>query len=273
MPVSKHFWAACLCLALYRKRLIVTWTGLAWCDAVLLGTPSSPALADSLPPRVRPPLNLDAHWTCGWTWRQGRGIITHIKAGVLMAFRIPSDVFIWLCYYKPSTFSPPQQPPPTPMMTCWPLLTLAYHPCLCAHVFVSVIDWYFVCVVCVPHFLSACAPTCMCVLPYHDFWGHTSARRVTKQYMLSRVDGWRKTSVRPKLLFYKMLRHLDDRHDSQLCLRLHMWQSGAWAHYQFKVLSGSTDVKDRFFFVGEGWISFSFFFSFPMYLLPLFFLM
>lgn len=131
--------------------------------------------------------------------------------------------------------------PPPIMMTCWPPLTVAYHACSC---FLYLIDWEFVCVRFVScQLLRVCM--CVCALVHHSVMTsgaaqvqHLNTIRVTKQYMLSSGDhealqaDERQSS---ELLFYKMLRHLDDRHDAQLCR--HMWQSSLpipspnWKHW------------------------------------------
>lgn len=144
-----------------------------------------------------------------------------------MAFQIPCDVFIWLWYYKQSPSSPPQ--PPTHHDD---LLTPANCGLPCVLMFLYLIDWEFVCVRFVScQLLRVCM--CVCALVHHSVMTsgaaqvqHLNTIRVTKQYMLSSGDhealqaDERQSS---ELLFYKMLRHLDDRHDTQLCR--HMWQS------------------------------------------------
>lgn len=100
-----------------------------------------------------------------------------------MAFQISSDVFIWLCCYKPSPSSPPQLPPPL-MMTRWPPLTLPCQACLsaplCLYPWLTVSLWVCVCVcarasspVCQPVYL--CVSVCVGALWRDDLWSQTCA--------------------------------------------------------------------------------------------------
>lgn len=132
--------------------------------------------------------------------------------------------------------------PPPIMMTCWPPLTVAYHACSCFCIWLT----GSLCV-CASSPVSSYVCACVCVraLVHHSVMTsgaaqvqHLNTIRVTKQYMLSSGDhealqaDERQSS---ELLFYKMLRHLDDRHDTQLCR--HMWQSSLpipspnWKHW------------------------------------------
>ena len=95
-----------------------------------------------------------------------------------MAFQISSDVFIWHCRYKPSPSSPPQPTPFSSSPHDDPLTpaNLALPGVFkCSLVFVSVIDWEYVCV-CVssspvhqPVYL--CVSVCVGALRRDDLWG------------------------------------------------------------------------------------------------------
>lgn len=110
-----------------------------------------------------------------------------------MAFQISSDVFIWHCRYKPSPSSPPQPTPFSSSPHDDPLTpaNLALPGVFkCSLVFVSVIDWEYVCVCVCLHLLSISPCTCVsrCVLAHYGvmtYGGQTRAPLEQKTRQIS----------------------------------------------------------------------------------------